>query len=571
MITDGSGVRVLIIDDDRVIRESISVFLEDSGFIITEAENGRVGLEIFRGEKRPDIVLVDLRMPEVDGLDVLTAVTVEAPEMPVIVVSGTGVMQDAIEALRLGAWDYVTKPIQDMEVLEHAVRKALERARLLVENRKYREHLESEIQKRTAELEERSKQLESANERLMEEMEERQRSEARFRHAQKMEALGTLAGGIAHDFNNILFPIIGYTELAMDDIAENSLIYRNLEQILRAAFRAKDLVSQILAFSRHSDTEYCPVNIRMIVKEVLKLVRATLPSTIEIQQDAGSEGRPVLGDPTQIHQVMMNLCTNAYHAMREKGGVLSIRVRETEIGTDNSEFQPPAASGTYVKISVRDTGHGMTDEIREHIFDPYFTTKEPGEGTGLGLSVVHGIVRNHNGHITVQSVPGMGTEFNIWLPVAEKLSEYHRIEETDVTPGGNERILLVDDELQIVQMEKQMLERLGYHVTEMTDSSAALRLFRDAPENFDLVITDMTMPRITGIELSRDMIQIRPDIPIIICTGFSELVTREKAMERGIREYIMKPILKGEMAKSIRRVLEKHSGSSVAEEPEAET
>ncbi len=557
MITDKSGVRVLIIDDDRVIRESISVFLEDSGFTILEAENGRIGLEIFR-QKRPDIVLVDLRMPEVDGLEVLSAVTKEAPEIPIIVVSGTGVMQDAIEALRLGSWDYVTKPIQDMAVLEHAVRKALERSELLVENRKYREHLESEIRKRTAELEDRTKQLEIANERLKEEMEEHQRSEARFRHAQKMEALGTLAGGIAHDFNNILFPIIGYTELVMDDIAESSSMYRNLEQILKAAFRAKDLVSQILAFSRRTDTERKPVNIRMIVKEVMKLLRASLPSTIEIQQDTGSGCREVLGDPTQIHQVMMNLCTNAYHAMREKGGVLSIRIRETKISDENSLFLPPVASGAYVRISVSDTGHGMTDEIREHIFDPYFTTKEPGEGTGLGLSVVHGIVRNHNGHIAVQSRPGKGSTFDIWLPVVEKISDAPRAEEGETVPGGSERILLVDDEPQIVQMEKQMLERLGYKVTELTDSSAALHVFRNAPDEFDLVITDMTMPRITGIELSRELMQIRPDIPVILCTGFSELVTREKAMERGIREYIMKPILKGEMAKSIRRVLEKN-------------
>ncbi|MEZ4526221.1 MAG: response regulator [Desulfobacterales bacterium] len=565
MTTDASGVRVLIIDDDRVIRESLSVFLEDSGFLVSEAENGRMGLEIFRRKKRPDIVLVDLRMPEVDGLDVLAAVTKEAPETPIIVVSGTGVMQDAIEALRLGAWDYVTKPIQDMEVLEHAVRKALERARLLVENRKYREHLESEIRKRTAELEERTKQLEIANERLKEEMEEHQRSEALLRHAQKMEALGTLAGGIAHDFNNILFPIIGYTELVMDDISENSPMYRNLEQILKAAFRAKDLVSQILAFSRRSDTERSPVNIRMIVKEVLKLLRATLPSTIEIQQNAAPGCRDVLGDPTQIHQVMMNLCTNAYHAMREKGGILSIQVRETEIPDEDSGFLPSVPPGNYVRISVSDTGYGMTEEIREHIFDPYFTTKDPGEGTGLGLSVVHGIVRNHKGHITVHSQPGKGSTFDIWLPVVEKLPETPRMDEIDIPLGGNERILLVDDELQIVQMEKQMLERLGYQVTDVTESSAALHLFRSGPDEFDLVITDMTMPGMTGIELSRELIQIRPDIPIILCTGFSELITREKALERGIREYVMKPVLKGEMAKTVRRVLEKTSERSGTE------
>ncbi|MEE4357510.1 MAG: response regulator [Desulfococcaceae bacterium] len=556
MVLNESDVTILIIDDDPVVRESICVFLEDSGFNTLEAENGRIGLDRFRGEKQVDIILVDLRMPEVDGLDVLAAVTKESPETPIIVVSGTGVLQDAIEALHLGAWDYVSKPIQDMEVLEYAVRKALERAGLLVENRKYREHLESEIQKRTAELEERTKQLEIANQRLKEEMEEHQRAEARFRHAQKMEALGTLAGGIAHDFNNILFPIIGYTELMMDDVPENGPMHRNLEQILKAAFRAKELVSQILAFGRRGETEKSLLNIRLVVKEALKLLQATLPATIAIQQKIQKDCGSVLGNPTQIHQVMMNLCTNAYHAMREKGGVLSVEMDECEMDEGKNCLLPGMTPGNYVRIRVSDTGQGMDEDIREQIFDPYFTTKEPGEGTGLGLSVVHGIVKSHQGHISVQSRIGEGSVFEIYLPVVEKYAGRAPAESAENIPGGTENILLVDDEYQIVQMEKQMLQRMGYRVRGMTDSTAALELFRKKPDDFDLVITDMTMPGITGIQLAREILRIRPDIPLILCTGFSETISGEQARAKGIREYIMKPVLKREMAKTIRRVLD---------------
>ncbi len=556
MVLNESDVTILIIDDDPVVRESICVFLEDSGFNTLEAENGRIGLDRFRREKQVDIILVDLRMPEVDGLDVLAAVTKESPETPIVVVSGTGVLQDAIEALHLGAWDYVSKPIQDMEVLEYAVRKALERAGLLVENRKYREHLESEIQKRTAELEERTKQLEIANQRLKEEMEEHQRAEARFRHAQKMEALGTLAGGIAHDFNNILFPIIGYTELMMDDVPENGPMHRNLEQILKAAFRAKELVSQILAFGRRGETGKSPLNIRLAVKEALNLLQATLPATIAIQQKIQKDCGSVLGNPTQIHQVMMNLCTNAYHAMREKGGVLSVEMDECEMDEGENSLLPGMAPGNYVRICVSDTGQGMSGDIREQIFDPYFTTKEPGEGTGLGLSVVHGIVKSHQGHISVQSRIGEGSVFEIYLPVVEKYADCAPAESAENIPGGTENILLVDDEYQIVQMEKQMLHGLGYRVQGMTDSTAALELFRKNPDDFDLVITDMTMPGITGIQLAREILRIRPDIPLILCTGFSGTISGEQARAKGIREYIMKPVLKREMAKTIRRVLD---------------
>jgi signal transduction histidine kinase len=556
MIRNDPGTAVLIIDDEPIIRETIAVYLEDSGFVPFEAENGRIGLEVFRRE-RPDIILVDLRMPEVDGLDVLNIITEESPETPVIVVSGTGVLQDVVEALRMGAWDYVTKPIADMAVLEHAVTKALERAKLMVENRKYRQHLESEIKKRTSELEERTRALEIANEKLKKEMAERKRTETQLRQAQKMEAIGTLAGGIAHDFNNILFPIMGYTEMTLKNLPDDSRIRRNLEGVLKAATRAKDLVRQILAFSRHTDLKQKYLMIQPIIKEALKLLRATLPATIEIREDINKECGPVFASPTQIHQIMMNLCANAYHAMRETGGVLEVKLTDIRLGPEDIPFYPAVSSGSYLKLSVSDTGHGMTKDIMEKIFDPYFTTKDTGEGTGLGLSVVHGIVRNHNGHITVYSEPGKGTVFHIYLPLfTETFITPDVMPEEEQPPGGNEKILLIDDEEQIVDMEREMLEHLGYHVTGITKSLEALEVFRRAKDDFDLVITDMTMSHMTGAELSREILRIRPDIPIILCTGFSELVTEEKARKMGIREYVMKPMLRSEIAVAIRRVLD---------------
>ncbi|MDM8523518.1 response regulator [Desulfococcaceae bacterium HSG8] len=555
-----SDMTVLTIDDEPLIRESISAYLEDSGFIVLQAGDGAAGLEIFR-QKKPDIVLVDLRMPEVDGLDVLGAVTRESPETPIIVVSGTGVLQDVVEALRLGAWDYMIKPIQDMAVLEHSVYRALERAELLVENRKYREHLEKEIRKRTAELEERTRALEIANENLKREMAERRQTEAQLRQAQKMEAIGTLAGGIAHDFNNILFPIMGYTEMSLKKMPEASYIRGNLEAILKAATRAKDLVGQILAFSRHSDMKQRRLKVQPVIKEALKLLRATLPATIDIRQDIDEKCREVFASPTQIHQVMMNLCANAYHAMREKGGVLGLTLNEmgydTELHNYDTELHNNISSGSYLRLTISDTGQGMSKEVMEKIFDPYFTTKGIGEGTGLGLSVVHGIIRNHSGHITVESEVGKGTTFRILFPVAIGTASVPKFISDDPDPKGrNENVLLVDDEDQIVDVEKQILEQLGYNVTARTNSKKALEVFRERPEKFDIVITDVTMPNMTGIELSREIMRIRPDIPIVLCTGFTELITEDKAKALGIREYVMKPMLKSEIARTIRQVLD---------------
>jgi PAS domain S-box-containing protein len=381
------------------------------------------------------------------------------------------------------------------------------------------------------------------------------RLEAQLLQAQKMEAIGTLAGGIAHDFNNILSSVIGYTELAAEEVPKGGLLHSNLQEVLKAGRRARDLVRQILAFSRQSDQELRPLEISPIIKETLKLLRASLPSTIEIKQHIGVDLGTVMTDPTQVNQILMNLCTNAAHAMGENGGTLDVSLEKVGNGTDVGVRFAGLSPGPYLKLTVGDNGHGMAPEVQERIFDPYFTTKEKGEGTGLGLAMVHGIVKSHGGTITVYSEPEMGSTFHVYLPIMETETDQDTGSEETI-PTGSERILFVDDEQPIVDIAKQMVEQLGYTVLTRTSSLEALELFRTKPDEFDLVITDMTMPNMTGEELANELMFIRPDIPIILCTGFSRRVTEKKAKAMGIQAFILKPILRQELAETIRRVLD---------------
>ncbi|MFZ2633309.1 MAG: response regulator [Desulfosalsimonadaceae bacterium] len=385
--------------------------------------------------------------------------------------------------------------------------------------------------------------------------EEKASLEAQLQQAQKMEAIGTLAGGIAHDFNNILTAILGYTELVISDLPQGSDTRGNLEEVFKASLRAIDLVKQILVFSRQSETQLFPIRIHLIIKEALKLLRSSLPSTIEINQNIRALGT-VLADLTQIHQIMMNLCTNASHAMSENGGELSVSLIQVDVPNDKSGPMdlPP---GPYLKLTVSDTGCGMTPDVQNRIFEPYYTTKGIDKGTGLGLAVVHGIVQNHGGRITVESEPGNGSSFHVYLPeIMDSGEDKETIQAVAPDAMGTERILFVDDESTIVEMGKKMLERLGYEVAGSTSGAEALELFRAKPDQFDLVITDMTMPHMTGDQLSGKLIEIRPDIPIILCTGFSEKMTEEAAKEIGIREFIMKPISRQVLSKIIRNVLD---------------
>ena len=384
--------------------------------------------------------------------------------------------------------------------------------------------------------------------------EERLKLETQLQQAQKMESLGVLAGGIAHDFNNVLYSIIGYTELTMDDVPEGSVAQKNLKEVFKGAMRAKDMVQQILAFSRKAETIKKPIKLQSVVREAIKLLRTSIPSTIEIRQNIDANCSPAFADSTQIHQVVMNLSTNAYQAMREKGGVLELTLMEEEISSSDSNLD--LMQGKYLKLIVSDTGYGIDRVLIDKIFDPYFTTRGLDEGTGMGLAVVHGIVKSHGGDIKVYSELGKGTIFHVYFPIAETIPVEPKVISAEPAPRGTERILFVDDEQPIVSMAHQILERLGYQVTPRTSSVEALEAFRAKPDAFDLVITDMTMPNMTGIELTSGLKGIRPDIPIIICTGFSEMIDGNKAKSMGILGYIMKPIDKDEIARTIRKVLD---------------
>lgn len=380
--------------------------------------------------------------------------------------------------------------------------------------------------------------------------------ERKLRQAQKMEAIGTLAGGIAHDFNNMLSPILGYAELAMTEVDPRSELYFSLSEISAAGKRASELVQQILAFGRRSEQDRVPVSISSILKEALRLLRGSLPSTILIRQDI-RECAPVRADSTEIHQVIMNLCTNAYHAMRESGGTLTVSLVDRSIREEPESVSDEIPPGEYVELRVEDTGHGMDPETLERIFEPYYTTKRVGEGTGLGLATVHGIVQSHFGKVVVESTLGKGTCFSIFFPAApaDSLLEAESVSEVSAT-AGDERILVVDDEDAIVSMLKRGLGSLGYSVTGFRNGADALEAFTEAPDDYDLVITDQTMPKLTGLELARRISDIRPGFPIILATGFSDTVNEQIAKKAGIREFLFKPTSPRVIADHVRRILD---------------
>ncbi len=390
---------------------------------------------------------------------------------------------------------------------------------------------------------------------VIEDITELKQLENQFRQAQKMEAIGTLAGGIAHDFNNILSAIIGYTELSKMEVLEEGQLKQNLNEIYTSSIRAKDLVKHILDFSRQSGLERKPIQINPIVKEAIKMLRASLPTTIEIRHHIVENAGTITADATQIHQVLMNLCTNAYQAMNDKGGILEISLSNTHVNASQASLNPDMRVGPYLKLTISDTGHGMKPEVLKRIFEPYYTTKAKGTGTGLGLAVVHGIVKGLAGTITVRSEPNEGTTFEIFIPRVKNVTRSATRPQKDLQTG-NEQILLVDDEPAIVDIGKKMLERLGYTVSTRTSGVEALELFKSQPDKYDLIITDLTMPNMTGEKLARELLKIHSGIPVILCTGFSEQLSKEEAIEIGVKEFITKPIAMNQMAKSIRKALD---------------
>jgi PAS domain S-box-containing protein len=394
---------------------------------------------------------------------------------------------------------------------------------------------------------------------MVEDITERLDLENQLRQAQKLESIGNLAGGIAHDFNNILSSIIGYTELSFDEVTKGSVLEDNLQEVYTAGKRAKELVSQILVFARQTNEEVKPVNIGEIARESLKMIRSSVPSDIDIRKMINSDSL-VVGNSTMMQQVFVNLATNAADAMEDTGGTLEVAVSDVVVDQSFAKVHNLLGPGDHVKITVADTGVGISPEAMKSIFDPYYTTKQLGRGTGLGLASVHGTVKKYGGAIMVESQPGRGSIFTILLPVTRKQKVVHPYRPESL-PRGTEKILFVDDELPIVKMCQQALERLGYEVTTRTSSIEALELFQATPNAFDLVITDMTMPNLTGEKLAVELMKVRPNIPVILCTGYSKKISDEKALEFGIKALAYKPMVKSELANTVRKVLDEAKGS----------
>ncbi len=404
-------------------------------------------------------------------------------------------------------------------------------------------------------MEQRTVELRDAYEALQREVEERRRVEEQLRQAHKMEAIGTLAGGIAHDFNNILAAIVGFAEIAMARAPEGPLT-RPLQRIFDAGVRGRDLVRQLLTFARRSDQQKRPVEASLVLKEALKLLRPTLPSTISLHLDIKSESGLLLADGAQIQQLILNLVSNAAQAMGEEGGAIGIELSDFSLTSETIAPHPRLSPGPYLRLAVTDTGVGIGTDIRERIFDPFFTTRKPGRGTGLGLSVALSIVESHSGAITVDSTAGEGSTFTVYLPrfIGEK-----QIDEK-VIPTGRERILFVDDEEALVEMGRELLGDLGYRVVSCSDAREALERFREDPDRFDLVITDQTMPGITGVELTRQILALRADIPVIICTGFGHAMDTDIARVAGVASFVLKPLTRMEIAQAIRKALDGQNG-----------
>lgn len=671
MSADRPSPVILVVDDDPNNMDIVTDYLSEHDYTILVAEDGESGLS--RAEyARPDLILLDVMMPGIDGLETCRRLKAQEStrDIPVIFMTALAETGHKVKGFQAGAVDYITKPFQREEVLAR-VTVHLRIRELTSSLQEAKDSLEKRVEDRTVELNRtidalydeiiRRKRSEEELLRLAQAI--RQAAEAIFitdaqwnisyinpafermsgysrseilgqsaeilrgnahdlekyqrirevinrdnawsgqlttrkkdgslfeaettissvrdasdtvnnyiviqrditqelkmgqelRHAQKMEAIGTLAGGIAHDFNNILTAVIGYTEMAQRKLPGESAAARDLERVQEASSRARDLVKRILSFSRRSEQALRPVQVAPLIEEVLALLRSTMPTTIGIHSHLSEESKnsSILADPTQIHQILMNLGTNAAHAMRAQGGTLNISLSEIEADAALTALYPHIKPGRYIRLTVGDTGHGMERNIRERIFDPYFTTKKTGEGTGMGLSVVQGITKNLGGAISVYSEPGQGTTFHIFLPKVGGAAP-DTLTAEEATVGGTERILFVDDEKLLAELGRELLGGLGYRVTVAPNGLEALKHFLTDPQAFDLVITDMNMPGLNGQELAKGLLAIRPDLPIVLCTGFSELVDEKQARECGITGYIMKPYDVSSLDRIIREVL----------------
>jgi PAS domain S-box-containing protein len=630
-----AGDLVLVVDDDPTLRLLARETLEAAGFGVSVAEDGLSAVAMCE-HLAPDIVLLDVQLPGMDGFGVCTALCerLEGNPIPVLMMTALDDADSIHRAYEAGATDFITKPI-NWTLLPHRVHYLLRASRTLEALRISQARLDHaqriarlghweldlqgetwywsdamyrlldvapesapslEMLRRAVHPEDRSGVETALDEacrharpyradyRLLladgqsrvfheqtevivgnegrplqivgtvQDITERVQLEAQLTQLHKMEALGLLAGGIAHDFNNLLTVILGNTEMVAMQMAEDNKPRRQLQQVLAAGTRAKDLVQQILTFSRRTPPQRRPIRLHDVVTEALRFLRASCPSTIEIRHALDPSVGTVLADPTQVHQVLLNLGTNAVHAMRETGGVLEMGLEAVDVDAafaPSRELKP----GRHVRLTVSDSGYGMTPEVMERIFDPFFTTKPAGEGTGMGLAVIQGIVTNHGGAITVKSAPGRGATFEVYLPQVDMPVEEPSTPATAAT-GGARRILLVDDEVAVAQVGQEILRALGYAVRACTNPVEALEIFRAAPQHFDLVITDQTMPAMTGDKLVPELRRVRPDIPLILCTGYSHTLSEEQARAIGVDAYLLKPLLAADYDRAIRQALE---------------
>jgi signal transduction histidine kinase len=515
-------LRALIIEDSQDDAELVLRELRTSGydptFLRVETEEA-TSAALRDGEW--DVVLSDYTMPRFSAMEALETVRESGQDVPFIIVSGTIGEERAVEALKAGVDDYISKfnLARLVPVLERELREVEARRRHKL------------AEKERADL------------------------EAQLRQAQKLEAIGVLAGGIAHDFNNILTSIIGFASLAKENLAEGTPSKEHIEEVLAASRRATDLVRQILAFGRRDEQERRPITMAPVVTKALKLLRASLPATIELRQAIDPAAGDVLADPTQLHQVVMNLCTNAYQAMGSSGGVLEISLGPIEVTADFARQHQNLHEGPCVELKIRDSGAGIEPAAVEHIFEPFFTTNGVGEGTGLGLSVVHGIVTSHDGAIAVDSQSGQGTVFTVYLPrLVEGAADMEELAET--AAGGAEHILLVDDEEPIIRLCREMLEKLGYGVTAYASASEALKHLQEDVAAFDIVFSDVTMPGMTGVQFAKTLRNSGMNIPVVLATGLGTMMSPDVCEGIGACELLRKPFAPGDLARIIRKTLD---------------
>ena len=512
--------KILVISNNNDDLNTISSFLEDliPDCLIIPAQTGIVGIESTMTES-PEMVLLDLEPGGNDQYEVCRTLKSgeNTKDIPILLMADPqSDSKNHVKGLEAGAVGLLRKPIDRTELAVQV--------NLVMQI--------SDLENEKAEL------------------------KRQLQQAQKMESIGTLAGGIAHEFNNILFPIIGYTEMCMYDVPENSKTRKNLTSVLKAADRAKDLIQQIQSFSMKVGQKRRPLKIQYIIKETLKLLKAALPATIEMRHDIDNTCDPVAADPSEIQQVLMNLCTNAYQVMEEKGGVLEVMLKEVDPASGDLSLDVDLSPGYYLKLTVKVTCPGLDQTEVKHFFDPQYHTNDRNDGSGMGLNIVHEIIRSYEGITCISSEPGQGTTIDVYLPLMDTQSgDISEISIENNLPFGNETILLVDDEEDVLEMMHSMLERLGYQVISTLSGVEALEVFQKAPETFDLIITDQTMPKMTGVELVRELHLIQPDIPVILCTGFNEKITEDDTRQQGIGALIGKPVRIAGLAGKIREVL----------------